>query len=205
MYGAALYVGLGYEPYDGKSDWSVESILGYPQTVGFMARLEACLHRFTPSLFHSFEQVSVNNVFPDNIYFVAVQGLTTGGCAFSISTKSSTVPPPSPPSKLSVLPVVASSRCGEYTWFYLPITQNANGSTSLFLNEAPGCDGSDDVFLLLSSGSFPTLGQYAVSVELHRSHSWITAQLPYIPEASFLGVAVHGGARFYINATAVAL
>jgi hypothetical protein len=171
-----LYVGENVQPYDGKSDFSQITIPGYPA------------------------KMIIDNVSPNNTYFVSVQALAIAGGTYTLS--ATFVP------QKAVLPVTLrvndqpyadTTNERQFTDFYFTPTVGGNSTVSLYVYSG----GSDRWYLSAGANYIGRIAKNQWYVDDNKRNTWVELQIPFTSTYDRYGVSVasHDALQFYIKVT----
>ena len=183
-YGVGTYVGRGYKPYDGDSDWDGLAITGYNS------------------------DITVDNIQINATYYVSVQGI---GDSDTYSIKASlTQGSYIKPTQLIMNDMPYDSKCqsDQYSDFLLNISTNGNFSCSVYVESSDNDIkdgirnvGDIDTQLLVSpDGVLPRDGNYQWMLEISKSGDWESLQIPFARRGQYgISVSSQYDTQFYIK------
>ena len=199
-YGVGTYIGRGYKPYDGDSDWDGLAIAGYNS------------------------DIMVDNIQINSTYYVSVQGIGDSD-TYSISatlTKQSYIKP----TQLIINDIPYDSKCqsDQYSDFLLNVSTNGNFSCSIYVESSDididNDNGNindnqlrdmqsgknvqlqdiDSALLVSPNGVLPRDGNYEWMLEIDKTGDWESLQIPFARHGQYgISVSSEYDIQFYVK------
>lgn len=162
-YGVWTFIGAGYVPIDGRSDWDWGTIAAYA------------------------ESFVVENVRAGDCYVVGVWHGESDTASFELTAKLD-VEPYTPPTNLTVgdMPTEGIVDAAQYSDFFVTPSTSGNLSISLFAN-------AHLATLLALPHALPRLGNRQAELALNCTGKWESLIVPWVRAGTTIGLSVWSG------------